>query len=95
MASETVSRFFRSSAVCQPGLKSRVPVTPTFRAFPKRFQMFEGGLHFAFLTHDPDVVLHDVLQFALHDVGIFPVVMLKGPERFLREVFHCRRVDLA
>ena len=32
MASETVSRFFRSSAVCQPGLYSRLPCTPTFAA---------------------------------------------------------------
>src|SRR5262249_34367171 len=32
MASETVSRLSRSSAVCQPGLYSRWPVTPQARA---------------------------------------------------------------
>ena len=57
--------------------------------------MFEGGLHFAFLTHDPDIVLHHLLQIALHGVGIFPVAVLEGPERFLRQILHRRLVDFA
>src|SRR5439155_8960656 len=34
VASATMSRDCRSMAVCQPGLYSRLPVTPTFRARP-------------------------------------------------------------
>ena len=57
--------------------------------------MFESGLHFGFLAHDPDIVLHDLLQIALHGVGIVPVAVLEGPERLLRQIFQRRLVDSA
>ena len=46
IASDTVSRCRRSSAVCQPGLYSRLPGTPTVRRAPlQRLELAERLLH--------------------------------------------------
>ena len=62
MASETVSRLCRSSAVCQPGLK--VDVARRKRICGPLFQNLEAVeclFHFVFDADDADEVLHHLL----------------------------------
>ena len=56
IASETVSRFFKSSAVCQPGLNSRLPLTAdVFSALPETSSIFpKASRHFVFVAHNAD-----------------------------------------
>ena len=66
IASDTVSRLCRSSAVCQPGLYSRLPVTPDLGG--ARLQLLhalERPLHLVLAADDADQVLHHVLQLVL------------------------------
>ena len=39
--------------------------------------MIEGRSHFAFVTHDADIMLHDFLQIALHGVRILARAVLE------------------
>ena len=74
MASETVSRLVRSRAVCQPGLYSRLPVTPTRPArSPELVEPVERARHFVLPAHDADEVLHHVLQIVLDLIRAFAV----------------------
>ena len=69
--SETVSRLFKSSAVCQPLLYSRFPATPAFGGAGFQFlDAVEGALDFIFAADDADQVLHHALQVMLDGVGI-------------------------
>ena len=72
MASDTVRRLWRSIAVCQPLLYSRLPVDagarPRARAGPCSFSWRLA--HLGFLADDADQVLHHVLQVVLDGVGV-------------------------
>ena len=69
-ASETVSKLVKSRAVCQPGLYSRLPGTPTTLAWSQSlWMMLSGFLHLAFHADDTDKRLHFLLQFVLNLVG--------------------------
>ena len=94
MASDTVSRWCRSSAVCQPGLYSRCPVTAALAARAFRLaNVAERLLHLRLRAHDPDQVLHHVLQRGLDSVGILPAALriLERLHRLVHGRFDRRR----
>src|ERR1035441_4178077 len=59
------------------------------------FQVIESGSHFAFIAHNPDIVLHHLLQIALHRVRISAGAILERFQSFARVHIDLVIVDLA
>ena len=65
------------------------------RALPQLLQVLQRSLHFAFVAHDADLVLHHLLQVFLHSVRIFAGALLEWRNRLARYVVDPIMVDFA
>ena len=98
IASDTVRRCLRSSAVCQPGLYSRLPETAVLAgALPELAETIERPCHFVFAADDADQFLHHALQLVLDLIGPFGTAAagaaLERLERLRGGFFDLRIVD--
>src|SRR5947199_9753877 len=69
--------------------------TNTLYILPKFSQMFERRLHLAFMAHDSNAVLHNLLQILLHLIWIFTAALLEWCESFARGDVDLGIVDIA
>src|SRR6185312_2518401 len=92
-ASDTVNRLRKSSAVCQPGLYSRLPGTPTFAAISLSSARCPSARCISSSRRTMPKVLHHVLQLVLNLIrrkAVGPVERFQGD---LRDLIDLSLVD--